>query len=155
MKHIKPLFIQIVLISCILLIGLCIGSRIAFKNYKQSLFLVTYQLNDQILLRLINEWRLQENRQPLINNNELCQMAKIRIYDIQRNFSHAGFNTLASKLFPTSHIGENLIMGAYSEQSALTSWLNSASHAVNLRFPYKSTCITTYKNTAVQLFSDF
>lgn len=122
--------------------------------------LKTTHLNQDKLWSLVQEWRVSENLPPYIKDPQLCEIAKKRAPEIKNELEnpHAGFKAAVKGSTLTSNVlvTENNV-GALSETNALNQWLNSASHAAQLRrSDYKYSCIATDGGTyAVQVFANF
>ena len=112
-----------------------------------------------ILWDLVNNWRIESKLRPFKRDNRLCILAKIRVKEILSDFGHDGFNKkFMGNTFKNdgywkySKLGENLAKFVTDEDVILNMWLNSASHAANLKDNYLYSCIECESGYCVQMF---
>jgi uncharacterized protein YkwD len=111
------------------------------------------ELNADKLWSLIQEWRESEGLQPYIKDQRLCEIAKDRADD---NIDyHKGFMEKYDTPEYPFVMQENSVWGYSSEEYSLNGWLNSPPHRETLEKPYTHSCVATYKNNAIQIFSNF
>ena len=110
------------------------------------------ELDSDKLWLLIQNWRMSQNLQTYIKDQNLCDIAKIRLQEIEIDFSHNGFLNMN---LPFKEGAENLIVGYTSEEESLLMWLNSPSHLEDLKYPYTYSCVATNDYYAVQVFANF
>lgn len=111
-------------------------------------------INAGKLSQIINKWRESENRKPFIRADDLCKYADKRAIEIQYEFSHWEFQSSMDSpyLENYSRVGENLSYDLPDEESTLNAWLNSASHAANLRYEYDHDCIVCRGTKCAHIF---
>lgn len=97
-----------------------------------------------------NEYRKSQGCAPLTFTEDLNRIAALRLIEIQEYFSHY------SKGNYGQHLGENIVMGIYSNQAALECWQESPGHNANmLDRSYKYTGYAIGGGYAVQVFSEY
>lgn len=109
------------------------------------------ELDADELLKLVQDWRISQGLPEYKVSEELCQIANVRINEIQSDFSHERF--ISRYKNRTTSISENLGKDAYTEDSLLNAWIDSASHLEILKMNYSKSCISTSGTYAVQIFS--
>ena len=95
--------------------------------------------DEQETLNLINDERANAGLSPLVVDNELQRVARIKAQDMADNnyFSHTSptygspFDMMKSFKISYKTAGEN-IAGNSSNQGAVTAWMNSAGHKANI-----------------------
>ena len=96
------------------------------------------------IIKEINVYRSKLGLDPVQINDETCNFAKIRAYEIKSNFSHDGFNQRThSKTLPYAHwrvITENIAMTSDYKQVERM-WENSPGHAKNMRADTPYVCV--------------
>jgi uncharacterized protein YkwD len=111
------------------------------------------ELNNINLWLAINEWRKSVNLATYTESKLLCDVADIRIKEIQTNFSHDGLFShrwCDEKL--TCTISENIAAYSPSVNETLQGWLNSPPHRKALESDYSHSCIRTQNGYSVQIF---
>lgn len=98
----------------------------------------------------INQWRTRSGYTEYLKSDKLCQIADIRLTEIELNFSHEGFS--ADKFNYVGKIGENLISEVDTNNDALMSWIHSPNHLKLLSDSFTHSCIKTSGTYAVQIF---
>ena len=108
--------------------------------------------NTDILWALVQNWRLENNLQPYAKNQKLCEIANIRVQEIQTDFSHDKFLTR----FQHSPyvITENLVRHFPFEPDMLKAWIESPGHLTALKTSYTYACIACSNDNCVQIFSN-
>jgi uncharacterized protein YkwD len=125
----------------------------------KSNFIPTPTIPDQIdenkLWSLIQDWRVRNNLKPYIKDQRLCEIASVRLKDIQTDWSHKKF--IAKRFCGNSYckIAENLAWAYVYPETLLDTWLNSLSHAANLKANYRYSCIVTNSDYTIQVFGNF
>lgn len=87
--------------------------------------------------------------EPLIQNDAVCDLSKVRSMEISKDFSHQGFRDRVSDInykmvLHYSNLGENLSWDILSGQEVLFAWLMSPKHKEILDTPYKYGCVSCY-----------
>jgi uncharacterized protein YkwD len=102
---------------------------------------------------LFNEYRLSSGLSPLEFTDDLNRIAKLRLAEIQVNYSHfstGGYN---------KHLAENInmISSRYlSDTSAFNSWISSSGHRANILNPsFRYTGYANGGGYAIQVFSEY
>jgi len=99
-----------------------------------------------------NAYRQSKGLQPLLFTDDLNRLARLRLEELRRNFSHTsagGYN---------SHLAENIGMstGSLSNSGALSMWKGSPGHNANmLDRDYRYTGYACGGGYAVQLFTEY
>lgn len=105
-------------------------------------------IQDKLWL-LIQDWRTQNGFQPYIKNQELCRIAEDRAsvkFDNHKGFKEKYLNN-------PYYLSEN-IAGLAPAKNVFDSWLKSSPHRAALEKPYKYSCVACDKQ-CVQIFSNF
>lgn len=90
------------------------------------------------MLALINRERTKEGREPLVLDNELCQVAQTRAKELIQSYSHTrpdgrSCDTALVEAGVSYHItGENIAAGQTSEVTVMGDWMNSTGHRANI-----------------------
>lgn len=108
------------------------------------------------LTTIVNEWAMKEKGYTYKELPELCDVAALRLNQIQRDFSHKGFEESYLqfyKIIKAYRMGENLSKNIMNEEMVLEAWLNSPLHREVLDDSYTHMCIETDGNYVVQLFA--
>ena len=141
-------FLILFTIAIFYAIGLFVGSKKIPKPLSSP------ALRTNTLYTLIQGYRVNNGLEPYIMSQKLCDIADIRLKETQIKFSHDGFD--AKRFCPSDcFIGENLAEGYTDEQVLLNAWLESPTHAENLKRDFMFTCIRTVNGYAVQIFGNF
>lgn len=111
-------------------------------------------VDENLLFRMINKWRVDNKFKPYNKNNIICAVADKRLPEIIKNFSHEDFQKEIQKIKYKS-MGENLVKGYDNEEDILNSWLNSQEHYENLVKPYTDSCVRCRDIYCIQLFATF
>lgn len=140
--------------------GHFIGSTMSQSNdVTPTPAVVKHTLSDEGLWNTIQEWRASNGYEPYIKDERLCQIAELRIKDLEDNygsdFNHDNFIPIANSVLPDGITVSENITGATSDEEALSIWLNSPSHREALKKDWKYSCIDTQTDFAVQIFSSF
>ncbi len=136
-----------------------------FTNQNRDLYTyfgIHLPLNSDTLWSLVQDWRVKNNLKSYIKDQRLCEIAKIRVHDVESDWSHVKFNDIEYRtiyfqpLAPTAiNMGENLARNYASESETLNNWLNSPSHLKNLQASFSHSCIVTDGSYATQIFANF
>ncbi len=140
-------FLIVIIIAIFYSLGLYIGSTNTLKSIQPRV------LRTNTLFTLIQGFRVNNGLQPYIEYQKLCDIADIRLKEIQVRFSHDGFS--ADRFCTNCFIGENLARNYVDEQVVLDAWLASPKHAENLKRDFIFTCVRTGNGFAVQIFGNF
>ena len=103
----------------------------------------------------IQSWRTSEGKQEYVVDPILCKYARIRLNEIQSDWSHAGFWDHAYKILYEGdyvRIAENLARD-WNDYSPLDAWLASPAHRMNLEDVYTNSCLIGEDGDYVQLFA--
>jgi len=111
----------------------------------------------------INEYRKSKGLSELKRHDPLCDLAKIRVYEIQDDWSHEGFEARKNgELFDRfcniekircTAIGENLAEGFYSAEAVMNGWETSVKHNQNMLYAYNVQCVAIDEGYVVSLFA--
>ncbi len=141
-----------------LLFGLIILVAVFFlwykstPDYKTTNIPVTKKfIDEQVFFDLVQRYRFENNLSPYKKSDFLCDVAKQRLIEVTRVWSHKGFE--ANRFCPKGcTMGENLVKGFNSEQTSLKSWLNSPLHKSVLDDSFTHSCLKSNGNETVQIF---
>lgn len=149
----RKLLIIFILAAVILLGSFNVGMNQALSRSKPTATPspTPKPINKYVLWSLIQNWRIENNLQPYIENQIVCEIAEIRLKDVARNFSHDGFKETAVRYSYTA-MGENLARKHRDEDGVLKGWLVSPKHLENLNESYTSSCLATDGNHVVHIF---
>ena len=75
----------------------------------------------------VQRWRVENNKQPYIKSQVLCELADSRTYQLEKNWSHKGFAEGNANIREFTTFSENLTMDT-AKSDVLTAWLNSKPH---------------------------
>lgn len=154
-------FLSIILAS---VVGISVSAYKAHKNRTVSDSYEPYEpkpLDQDVLWRIVQEWRVSEGYEPYMVSDDLCRIANERLGALYYDFSHTGFITNTDVFRSTKYggfttLGENLIMGFPTEETCLNSWLASPKHRENLIMNYSHSCIRCgvhdERNYCIQVF---
>ena len=113
-------------------------------------------INSKVAWKLVNEWRVEKGYEPFIENDALCDVAKIRVKQIQVNFNHdIRYVKMIHDREPFDYMGENLAEGYNYERNMVWSWLASPSHRKNIANVFTHSCMVCEDNFCVQLFGGY
>ena len=102
------------------------------------------------LWRLVQDWRVKNNYQAYTKSQNMCEIAKIRVKEIQTDWSHDKFQ--AVRWCENCNLGENLASSYENEAEALSAWEDSPSHLAELSKPYTHSCIEKDGYYITQIF---
>jgi len=117
-----------------------------------------YTIEKEDMTKTVNEWSLKNKGYEYEELPTLCEFAKLRVKEIENDWSHDGFRKLTNQIRKDTNaadLGENLAKDFADEPGVLTGWLNSPPHRKVLDHPYTHMCIETDGNHVVQLFATF
>jgi len=125
---------------------------------------VTKSLDSSIIESLINKYRSENSKPKVRHYNQLCDLAKIRVYEVSSDWSHEGFkkrseeDTLYLKYCNSSDyvctgVAENLAKGSVVEIDILGGWKNSKLHNDTLLGDYDAQCVAVNGEVVVSLFA--
>jgi uncharacterized protein YkwD len=120
--------------------------------YFTNMFKKPYEIpNVEVLLEMINEYRVNNGLELLKIDERLCEASEIKAKDMRDNgyFAHIGPDKKECKDYiekagyqPLCG-GDNLAKGHFSTKSLFDAWVMSDSHRSNILDPrYRDTCIT-------------
>lgn len=115
-------------------------------------------LNQDKLFELAQDYRLKNGLKSYVKSNSLCEIALLRVHEIEDEFSHRAFQSRLPKMFSETGfkaLGENLAMDLNTEDEVMQKWIASPSHKENLDKPFTHSCTKTYLHYAVQIFGYF
>ena len=148
----KKIFVFITLLLLIVGIYLFIPNKQSSPGKNPAIDNV--ELDSYKLWQLIQDWRVKNNYQPYISDQQLCKLASIRLDELKTDFSHKGFYSHL-KDFSYQTIGENLANDQSSEQEVLDGWIASKEHLENLERDYTHSCIQTRGKYSIQMFASY
>ena len=93
------------------------------------------------IVRLTNEFRVQNGKKPLAVDERLMDIARKRAKEIVKDFSHDGLDTYCGDR------GENAGKRPsrfFSAGAQLQGWMDSSGHRTNLLYGYSKICVGTY-----------
>ena len=113
-------------------------------------------INPEVLLNVVNEWRVENGYSAYQVDQRLCDMGFERLEQIPSDWSHDQFEPTLNKHFNGyNFFGENLARGYSYEADVLSAWLDSPTHRDNLEARVPLTCIVTDGYFVVHLFAQF
>jgi len=99
---------------------------------------------EKYILDAINTYRVSQGLSKVNADKYTCDFATIRAKEIVNNFNHDGFSNRASNKtlpYPSfSNATENIAMNS-DYTKVVTSWINSAGHAENMRANTPYVCV--------------
>lgn len=113
----------------------------------------------------INNYRVQNNKSELSHYERLCDLAKVRVIEIQDNWSHDGFlqrsenpDELYNRFcntpgFTCLSIGENLAKNYQTVSELIGGWAASPGHNENMLGDYNAQCVAVDGLYATSLFA--
>lgn len=130
--------------------GFCLSKKSTSQNSS-----VKYEINENILFNLVNDYRARNNLSTFTKSVITCGIATVRLDGIKRELSHDDFFPLveAQDNWGYERIGENLAKGWQSEDITLSNWITSPTHKYNLDYPYTESCIRCENGYCVQIFA--
>jgi uncharacterized protein YkwD len=99
------------------------------------------EINNQNVFNAVNEWRVNHGLQPIINNEYMCKIAKIRFAEASNDWSHNGFN--AGRWCSDCVLGETLARGFIYYPEVIGAWEKSPTHKAELEGNYQYGCVET------------
>ena len=118
-----------------------------------------YRLNEEKAFIRLNRWRSANKLAPFKKSDDLCDVAHIRVQQIETDFSHDKF---LNRNYQRSYImSENIAYGQDSEDELIWQWDRSPKHSQAMRGDWSHACIATafntanYQNYAVLIMSSF
>jgi len=126
------------------------------KPVSSSAPVITSNVKDYIM-NGINNYRAQNGLSKVQTDSNTCNFAKIRAKEISTSFNHNGFTSrVNSKTLPYSgysSVTENIAMHPDYQQAVpdgykqvVPMWINSPSHAANMRADTPYVCVESYGN---------
>lgn len=94
------------------------------------------------MLGRLNDWRFGQGMPNVEHSDALCEIASIRLSDIQQDFSHAGLRVLIEKRY--GYWYENLAREGWrirGERGVFNAWLRSPKHKDILQSDMQYVCI--------------
>lgn len=112
-------------------------------------------LNPGKLFLLVNEYRKKLRLSELVENKELCAIAKDRLSQLQEEIwgnklMHSGFYNRNLSYYAV----ENLVANN-TEEEAFWWWVNSPIHHMSMLADYKYSCTACIDGNCTQIFSNF
>jgi len=101
---------------------------------------------------LVNDYRENKGLNRLIENEGLCQLARIRAIEAQISWGHYGPNSILNQATGESYcpdcggLGENLARDFNTPQATLGAWIDSPAHKEILEGGYTWGCIGASRN---------
>lgn len=110
--------------------------------------------NVEVMLKLVNELRVQNGEQPLVLDTELTRKAMIRAEEISVDFNHTRPGGGYSVVYPMMYGSENIGCGYSDVYSSFQGAKSSPGHFVNMIKPYwKSVGFGQFNNCWVMIFN--
>jgi uncharacterized protein YkwD len=146
-----------ILIILLLFLNL-FASSLLLKSYfikPQKVSITTsYKFDEKQVKYLLQKRQLSLKNPLYIESQFLCDVASIRLEEVQKNWSHDGFS--ANRFCPKDcTIGENLAHGYSTESLVIKAWENSPSHLYQLNYPYKYFCVKAKNNYTVLTLGNY
>lgn len=126
-------------------------------------FVERYELDELIIENEINKFRESNGLNTLERYDPLCDLAKVRVYEIKTDWSHDGFEKRSEDIYTRfcnrdpivcTHAGENLAKGTFeNEMDLIDGWANSEGHRENMLSNYNVQCVAASENHYVSLFA--
>ncbi|MGI5828367.1 MAG: CAP domain-containing protein [Patescibacteria group bacterium] len=138
-----------------LLIGYLSFYLIIKQHFSQEEEITPKPLNGEVLEILVNEYRRKNNYQPLVHDERLCLLAKVRAVEANTEWSHDNFfvwSEVWMEKYPYTLMGENLARQFATEVDTLRGWLKSEKHKLNIDYPYTTSCIACFNKVCAQIF---
>lgn len=118
--------------------GLVIGFILGFLVTKivpdATSTVAIFKIDPAVVLSDINDFRGKNGLSTLTETPTVCAMARTRLPEVMKNWSHTGFSAERFCVF-NCHIGENLARNFRSEEAILNGWENSPSHREIMSMP--------------------
>lgn len=119
-----------------------------------STIISSYSAKKDYIMNAINDYRTSQGVTKVSTDPYTCDFAKIRAKEISINFNHDGFRQRIdsnSLPYPSyKKVVENISLNS-NYQNVVKNWINSASHAQNLRADTKYGCVEFAGNYFVYL----
>ena len=118
-------------------------------NYKSG-------INGDKLFELVQQYRVDNHLSKFKTSSFLCDIARIRLEEVKKSFSHEGFST-ERFCYSQCSLGENLAQKYQinQERKLLNDWLNSPNHATEIKGNYTYSCLKTDGQYVVNIFGYF
>ena len=119
-----------------------------------------YRLNEEKAFIRLNRWRAANKLAAFKKSDDLCDVAHIRVQQIETDFSHDKLLDTYNYKLPYI-IAENAAHGQNSEDELIWQWDRSPIHSKYMRGDWSHACIATafntanYQNYAVLIMSSF
>lgn len=118
------------------------------KNASLLTFLILLVINPLIVYNQVNDYRASNELKPLMFDEKLCVVARVRAEQVQSDLSHNGFKQEIKKI-KYKRIGENLAKNFSSETSMVRAWIKSEPHREILLKKYTKQCLVCNNNHCV------
>lgn len=102
-----------------------------------------FAIDAHTLWDVVQTWRTENGLSPYNHTEQMCRIAQERLADVEADWSHNGFSW--ERFCPEANctLSENLARRYTQESSVLQGWLDSPTHAENLRKDHPDACIAT------------
>jgi uncharacterized protein YkwD len=146
------IFIGLILITlCFTSIGWMVSKADNHPSYASR-----YEVNEERLFELIQNWRSSQGKSQYIVSDDLCTIAEKRLEEVKVKFNHDGFQTdWVKQSSNMAFIGENLSELFLRNEDVLTGWLNSPGHRENLEDGFTHSCLRCTPYQCVHIFGRF
>lgn len=146
-----------VLFIKLFIIGLLLINPLYFLS--QKFFLEPALLSEDDVFTVVNTWRTDNDYASLEKDEFLCEFARVRLNEIESDWSHDGFLEKSKELLFGSKyysIGENLYTGRINNPEViLNMWLDSPTHKENIAGDYTNSCVECDDDSCVQIFAGY
>lgn len=136
-------------------VGVVVGWNIKLNTLPepQPNPIVRSEVTSANLLETVNKWRVSQKLKPYIQSDFLCNVAKDRLPEIKKDFSHKEFHAI--RWCTDCVMGENLAREYYSPNDLLNAWLVSPKHREVLSKDFTHSCVSTDGIYTVEIFGYF
>lgn len=111
-------------------------------------------LTSQTILIEFNQYRQHRGLPTLQEDEALCELAKVRVEEVQTDWSHNGFYQRSQPFLsrhPYQRLGENLARAFDDPAQVIRAWDRSPEHQENLTYPYNRVCFAVSDDHIVQI----
>ena len=103
------------------------------------------QMNSDTILTEVNNYRVQQGLNVVTKSDRDCQVAAVRLLEVENSFSHNGFSAkrFCDDTHTSCHLGENLATDISPEQAVVDAWIASPEHQkIMTDKDFKYACVT-------------
>ena len=166
-KGLRVSCIGLIMLSVIALTVVLSGPSTAVVTNNTDTSIQPFQPKDLLtevsIENAINDYRIQNGKNRLDKHDPLCDLAKIRVYEIKSDWSHQGFESrkdgdLFARFCNTEKldclgIGENLAMNFNTVSDVMNGWINSEGHRENMLGDYNVQCVAVDNGYITSMFA--